>query len=126
MATLFVEQLTVIDCAYLDAARGLVGDSWVVDVELDGELDDQSMVLDFGDVKRQLKRAIDDSVDHCLLVPAHTTEIQVLEEGQDLHLMFHSDIGPIEHRSPRVAVKLIDTDEIDAARLTAHLLPQLT
>jgi 6-pyruvoyl-tetrahydropterin synthase len=125
MTSLFVEQLTVIDCAYLDTARGLVGDSWIVDVELEGALDEQSMVLDFGEVKRRLKRAIDDAVDHRLLVPARTTETQRLEEGEDLHLLFHSDIGPIEHRSPRAALQLVDTDEIDARTVGDFLQQRL-
>src|SRR3546814_13888491 len=40
MSALFVAHLRVLDCAYLDAARGLFGESWIVDVELPGDLDD--------------------------------------------------------------------------------------
>ncbi len=125
MTTLFVDQLTVIDCAYLDVARGLVGESWIVDVELDGALDEQSMVLDFGEVKRLLKRGIDSHSDHRLLVPAAAAETQCTEQDGDLHLLFRSDIGLIEHRSPRVAVNLIDTAEIDARSVANDLVPHL-
>lgn len=125
MPCLFVEQLTVIDCACLDAARGLVGESWIVDVELEGGLDAQSMVLDFGEVKRRIKQAIDGSVDHSLLVPARAAETQLLEDGDDLHVIFRADIGAIEHRSPRSAVSLVDAGEIDAAAVAAHLAPRV-
>ncbi len=125
MTTLFVDQLTVIDCAFLDVARGLVGESWIVDIELDGDLDAQSMVLDFGEVKRQLKRAIDSSVDHGLLVPRLAPELQILDETGGLHLVFRSDIGVIEHRSPKVAVCLIDAAEIDNHSVAAWLQPRL-
>ena len=33
---LFVRDLTVIDVSYLCAARGMVGESWLVDIELTG------------------------------------------------------------------------------------------
>lgn len=125
MTTLFVDQLTVIDCAFLDVARGLVGESWIVDIELDGALDEQSMVLDFGEVKRQLKRAIDSSADHALLVPRQSPELQLFDEGDDLQLVFRSDIGVIEHRSPKVAVCLIDASEIDGTAVAAWLQPRL-
>ncbi len=67
---LFVNDLTVMDFSYLCAKRGMVGESWIVDVVLDGGLNDESMVQDFGIVKKQLKKVIDDYVDHKLVVPA--------------------------------------------------------
>lgn len=126
MSTLFVEHLTVIDCAVLDASRGLVGESWIVDLELDGDLDAQSMVLDFSAVKKQLKRAIDSTVDHALLVPARAPELRLQQEGGALRLRFSSALGDIEHCSPAHAVVLIDAAEIDTAAVTAWLQPRLS
>ena len=125
MSCLFVEHLTVIDCAYLDAARGLVGESWIVDVELEGELDDQSMVLDFGHVKKRLKSAIDDSVDHGLLVPTRSPALQTLETGRSSRLLFHAAGGAIEHRAPAAAVCAVDAVVIDADAVSRHLQPLL-
>jgi 6-pyruvoyl-tetrahydropterin synthase len=67
---LFVNDLTVMDFSYLCPKRGMVGESWIVDVVLDGGLNDESMVQDFGIVKKQLKHIIDEYVDHKLVVPA--------------------------------------------------------
>jgi len=46
-----------------------VGESWIADVVLGGELDEQGMVFDFSHVKRAIKQVIDAQVDHRLVVP---------------------------------------------------------
>ncbi|WP_420467843.1 6-pyruvoyl trahydropterin synthase family protein [Panacagrimonas sp.] len=121
MTSLFVEHLTVIDCAYLDAQRGLVGESWIVDVEMEGDLDAQSMVLDFGEVKRRLKRAIDGGLDHSLLVPTQAPELRLQLTDTDVRLRFVSQHGEIEQLSPPCALSLLAVSRIDAASAAAHL-----
>ena len=119
MTILFVNRLTVIDCSYLSPVRGLVGESWQADIELEGDLDHQSMVLDFGEVKKSIKRVIDDQFDHKLLVPADYPDLQLAEYPEGLHLSFVLQDGrTIEHRSPRDAIRLIPGERIAADRLS--------
>lgn len=126
MTTLFVEQLTVIDASTLCPRRGLVGESWIVDLELEGSLDAQSMVLDFGAVKKLLKRAIDDGPDHTLIVPLHYPGQQTttLPCGR-LQTLFMSAVGGLEHRAPACALTLLEAAEVTPEALIAHLEPQL-
>lgn len=122
MACLFVEQLTVIDGAYLHVQRGLVGESWIVDVELEGELDEQSMVLDFGAVKKSLKRAIDSSVDHTLIVPARASGLERHDAGTESHLWFRGPAaGAVEHLAPQAALTWLDAAAVDDAALAAQV-----
>ncbi|MCB1789051.1 MAG: 6-carboxytetrahydropterin synthase [Gammaproteobacteria bacterium] len=127
MTTLFVKRLTVIDNSILSASRGLIGESWQVDMELDGDLDHQGMVLDFGDVKRLLKRLIDEQFDHKLLVPADYPGLTHTELPRGLHLSFVTDDGGvIEHRSPHDAVRLIPCERIVADRLAQIIADYLS
>lgn len=121
MTRLFVEHLTVIDCAFLDAQRGLVGESWIVDLELEGELDDQGMVLDFGEVKKKLKKAVDHAADHKLIVPGKSPELDLVLSGEGSGLAFKAATGPIEHQSPAKALCNIDAQTVTAETLAAHV-----
>jgi 6-pyruvoyl-tetrahydropterin synthase len=119
MTRLFVEHLTVIDCAYLDARRGLVGESWIVDLELEGELDDQGMVLDFGEVKKRLKKAVEDVADHKLLIPGKAAELDLVLSGAGSGLAFRAATGAIEHQAPAKALCNVPAPAITAEAVAA-------
>jgi len=127
MTILFVKRLTVIDNSILSPTRGLVGESWQVDVELEGDLDQQGMVLDFGEVKRSIKQLIDDKFDHKLLVPADYSGLTVTDFDDSQHLSFETDDGRlIEHRSPHDAVRLIPCERVVADRLSQIIADYLS
>lgn len=69
LITLFYQHLTVLDFAYLDKDRGVVGDSLVVDISLTGLVDDEGVIFDFSNAKQLIKKIIDEQVDHRLVIP---------------------------------------------------------
>lgn len=129
MNRLFVDNLTVIDFSYFHPTRGVVGESWIVDVELVGELNEEGMVFDFGHVKKLLKQALDSGMDHTLVIPEHLTGLStaLLHQGEDIRIEYRDQQGNLTfaYQSPREAVFLIDAEKvtIDAARplLENHL-----
>lgn len=121
---LFVNDLTVIDFSYLCPQRGMVGESWIVDIILDGRLNEQSMVLDFGRVKKQIKRIIDSAVDHKLAVPAEHPYTQVVHNDQDdtLWVDFMRPHGRSIHLyCPADAFAFIDAEAVTMASITEYL-----
>lgn len=121
---LFVNDLTVMDFSYLCPQRGMVGESWIVDVALNGELNEESMILDFGKVKKQLKSLIDEYVDHKLLVPVeHPYSKVVHDESNDVvKVSFTRPANQSIHLlCPAEAYAFIYSDEIDMASVGKYL-----
>ncbi len=113
MIRLFVDRLTVIDFSYLHPRRGLLGESWLCDLELAGGLDAQGMVLDFGDVKRGVKRLIDERFDHKLIVPRGHTGLRIDDVAGRQHIRFdYGDGRRVVHLGPPDATCLVDAAEI--------------
>ncbi|WP_429012354.1 6-pyruvoyl trahydropterin synthase family protein [Aeromonas veronii] len=123
---LFVRDLTVIDSSYLCERRGMVGESWLVDIEMSGELNEMSMLLDFGRVKKLMKSIIDEEVDHKLLVPTecplihvetldgNESTVDLLRPGRSIHL-----------RCPSQGFAFIPAPQVDKESVTRYLLAVL-
>ncbi len=108
MACLFVERLTVIDFSFLDPRRGMVGESWIMDVELEGELDPQGMVFDFSDVKKTIKNWVDKELDHKLVVPGASGGYYRNTDHGSGSLTFRLDDGhQIQHVGPATSVAVL-------------------
>ena len=122
MSALFVEQLTTIDFSYLCPERGLTGETWLVDVILTGELNDEGMVFDFGHVKKEIKAMTDTYADHALLVPQHHSMISV-EEGngkREVSLTL-KDGGKITCKAPEQAILPLPVETITPETITPLL-----
>ncbi|XQW86895.1 6-carboxytetrahydropterin synthase [Thalassotalea piscium] len=121
---LFVDDLTVIDFSYVCPKRGIVGESWIVDVLLNGDLNEQSMVLDFGVVKKQIKAIIDEAVDHKLLLPIKnqcvTSSPSTHREGHE-YVDIESNVGDYYLHSPSCAFTHIDDEKISIKSVTNFL-----
>ncbi|WP_432453429.1 MULTISPECIES: 6-carboxytetrahydropterin synthase [unclassified Agarivorans] len=119
---LFVKDLTVIDSTYLCPDRGLVGESWLVDIELAGALNDMDMLLDFGQVKKLIKQLIDQEVDHKLLVPQRSPLCKTETLNGYTHIDFaRPNGGSIQLRCPTQAFAFIDTLEVTNDALTTYV-----
>lgn len=126
MSRLFVKKLTVIDFSYLHSERGLLGESWLVDVELAGNLDQQGMVLDFADVKKTIKRLIDDEFDHKLIIPALYAGNNVISSAERIrHRFVTADGQIIEHNAPASACCFLQTTEVTPASLAQAITEKL-
>lgn len=122
MSALFVKHLTVLDFSYVHPERGILGESWIVDVELHGDLDDQGMVFDFGHVKRQVRDAVESLFDHKLVVPKSLPGLQVQRQGDQLDLQWQDLAGrKFHHLSPSEGVELVDAAEVTPDTLVDQL-----
>ena len=129
MPALFVKHLTVMDFSYVDADRGILGESWIVDVILHGDLDHQGMVFDFGHVKKQIKHAIDELYDHRLLVPKGLKQLHSSIDDGGLTISWQdSRGGEYKHLSPPSGAELLPCNNVspeNIARLMENKLKQL-
>ncbi|ETI62123.1 6-carboxytetrahydropterin synthase [Marinomonas profundimaris] len=121
---LFVKNLTHVDLSYFDAQRGLLGESWQTDIVLAGKLNDESMICDFSIVKKQIKKWLDEHIDHMLAIPAEYagTTLTPLANDRVSFQFDHSKETPNDHRrfqcdAPTQAICVLPMNDItpDAA-----------
>lgn len=121
---LFVKDLTVIDFSYLCSKRGALGESWIVDLELHGALNQESMVLDFSLVKKQVKAIIDDVLDHKLAVPTKS-DVVIAEQDSQTNLSLTFNGHQLNMSAPKQSYCFIDTNVIDEHAVITYLKSQI-
>ena len=112
---LFVDNLTNVDFSYLCPQRGLVGETWLVQVSLSGEPDDEGMILDFGVVKRQVRDWLSEHLDHKLLIPVRAPQLRSFQAQEGVGYALEGAFGTVECRAPAVAFAGVDAAAIDPA-----------
>ncbi len=126
---LFVNDLTVMDFSYLCPKRGMVGESWIVDIVLDGGLNEESMVQDFGKVKKELKHIIDEYVDHKLVVPAENQGVVMTHDASHERVQVDftyqhktdSEQKSMHLYCPPEAYAFVYAEEVNMASVTEYL-----
>ena len=132
---LFVDNLTNLDFSYLHPKRGLVGETWLANIELIGELDEQGMVCDFGIVKKMMRQWLDTEVDHRLLVATQSPHLLALTQENDdctIHwktVSQNKKDSEYEHnylaRCPSEAFCFVDAKEINTQNVAHWCIAQL-
>lgn len=126
MNQLFVKKLTVIDFSYLCPERGLLGESWQVDVFLKGDLDIQGMVLDFSDVKKKVKQLIDKEFDHKLIIPSDYVGTKIEQSGPKVRCDFELQNGEkIIHSAPLSAYCILKSEQVSTDNLADAIKAEL-
>lgn len=120
---LFVDNLTVIDCSYLHPLHLVEGESWICNVSLRGELDHQSMIMDFSTVKKVIKQAIDRMPDHSLLVPMHSPHLKEFSFHNGIvTLIWMGETGQtLTQEAPEEAVWQLPAEHVTAEAVARHL-----
>lgn len=116
--SIFLNDFTVLDFAFVSAESGVCGDSYFVSAELTGALDEKDFLLDFSQAKKTLKALVDEAFDHKLLVP--------MGAGVAKFVGGRLEIGARDgfawaYECPREAFELFPDAEISAAVLQYHL-----
>tara|TARA_R110001592_G_scaffold324870_1_gene604601 strand:+ start:9064 stop:9918 length:855 start_codon:yes stop_codon:yes gene_type:complete len=129
MTQLFVKNLSVIDFSYFDNRRGILGESWIVDITLSGQLDEQGMVFDFGHVKKKIKHIIDIHLDHRFVISSQTKNLEISTSSEQTELNWKHSTGNYQHISPNSAVLILDIKTINKSSIEKYLeqiiLPEL-
>ena len=122
---LFVNNLTNVDFSYLDKQRGLVGETWLASITLEGALDEQGMVCDFGIVKKVVRQWLDTYLDHCLVVASQSTSLTMTETDTQRKIAWQYQDKMIHCESPHQAITCIDSDTVNPESVAAWCIEQL-
>ena len=91
-----------------------MGESWLVQLELDGSLNDQGMICDFGIVKKEVKKWFDLWIDHALVIPTGMPRLtHATADGYTEVEWLYANGESFYCRSPEAAICLVGVPDIN-------------
>ena len=137
VGTIFLHDVTRIDCALFDPSKGIFGQTYKVDVTIGGPLGDNGFIYDFSHLKKLVRQTLKASLDHALIIPINSQSVQYkgMERGECWLMRSRAGKAGVEadweYRSPNGAVfpsRCValnrQTLEQEFARTLRHRLPQ--
>lgn len=107
---------------YEGKCRHLHGHNGRVEIELEGEeLDDLGMLTDFGEIKRVMKKWIDDNLDHRMILNRADPAVEFLkQQGEPMYLI---DENPTAETIARLIFKETQKQGFPVARVVLWETP---
>ena len=102
---------------YSDTCETLHGHNYRARVELEGDLDPSCVVWDFVEIKRLMRRLVDE-MDHRMLLPLHNPALRLSEEGDGIEVRYLDR----RYLFPRRDVVLLPIPNTTAEMLATYLL----
>lgn len=117
--SLFYKNVTVLDYAYLDDHKGVVGDALKVNVEFIGKTDKEGVVYDFSYAKKKVKDIIDRDCDHRLVIPSGLMKVK--DNLASFTFAYGLNEESVEYRCPRVGLCEIPSRHVSVATIQTYL-----
>ena len=105
---------------YGGQCESLHGHNYRARVELEGELDENHYVFDFGRLKKIMRRLCDE-LDHRVLLPLENPDIDLREEGEGIAVTYRQK----RYVFPRQDVVLLPVPNTTAEMIARHLARRL-
>ncbi len=105
---------------YGGQCESLHGHNYRARVELEGELDENHYVFDFGRLKKIMRRLCDE-LDHKVLLPLENPQVRLTEEGEGIAVAYLSK----RYVFPRQDVVLLPVPNTTAEMIARHLARRL-
>ena len=76
IGSIFLNDVTKVDCAVFDPSKGVFGQSWKVDVTVAGPIGPSGFIYDFSHMKKLVRQVLKSSIDHALIMPINSQMVQ--------------------------------------------------
>ncbi|AGI47451.1 6-pyruvoyl-tetrahydropterin synthase [Thermoplasmatales archaeon BRNA1] len=98
----------------------LHGHSYIIHLRLEGDIGENGMVMDFVELKRELKKIVEE-MDHAVLLPAKSDVVHITEEGGDVHV---ECLGK-RYMFPKCDVRMLDVPTTTAEEMTKMMAERM-